>query len=432
MQAFGRRAKSDGRVGYSFIGRVKMLTWCDGTKVIKFFLVFFTLVPCIVKGAIFDITAEYKPESYNKLGGRFVNTTKCILEEDSSYFPYCDKDKPLEESTVIRLPVEITRKPNHKDGKTNYFGYFRVSGPKTVTLTNGINSFQLTFIPTHIGAKAIDMSIPISNDWRIFDAVEGDCHHSFTSLIWRNPVHIKRVMFMHSIYPSAQQRGSECYVNWPPGEGLGYRYEWINYGFKLNAPSPLTIPNGVYTGSLKISIGRYVDDIDLGDGIYWNGRYHELKFILTVRHQLRVDFPMNEGGDKVELFPVGGWQESSHGQVKGNILQQDLPFRIWFSSPFTVSLRCQYPWGSSDECALKDGKGRTVPLKTYYVDHRNVITNLTTRPYQVVPLRQGQPVINAASTIRFQIAAGTVTEMMKYPGSTFKGEVTLIFDAAID
>ncbi|WP_139463466.1 hypothetical protein [Aeromonas veronii] len=407
-----------------------MLTWCDGTKVIKFFLVFFTLVPCIVKGAIFDITAEYKPESYSNVGGRFINTTECIYVHYS--FPYCNKDKPFEESTIVRLPVEISRRPIHKNGKADYFGYFRVSGPKKVTLSNGVNSFQLTFIPTYIGAEAMEMHVPRTDDERVFDGVEGDCYHSFVSLHWITPREITRAMFLHSIHPSAQQRSSECYVNWPPGEGIRYKFNWINYGFKLSAPNPLAIPNGVYTGSLKITIGRNSGDIDLGNGLYLVGREHEFKFRLTVRHQLRVDFPMNEGGTKIELFPVGGWRESPHGQVKGSILQQDLPFHIWFSSPFTVSLRCQYPWGSSDECALKDGKGRTVPLKTYYVDHRNVITNLTTRPYQVVALRQGQPVINAASTIRFQIAAGTVTEMMKYPGSTFKGEVTLIFDAAID
>ncbi|QWL57251.1 hypothetical protein HQ400_01625 [Aeromonas jandaei] len=119
-----------------------------------------------------------------------------------------------------------------------------------------------------------------------------------------------------------------------------------------------------------------------------------------------------------------------NGKREPSILQQDLPFRIWFSAPFTVSLRCQHQWGT--ECGLKDGKGRTVPLKTYYVNSINEMTLLTTNKHSFVLPVQGKPVTNAARAIRFQVVGGTVAEMMKYPGSSFKGDVTLIFDAAID
>ncbi|HHQ4555943.1 TPA: hypothetical protein ACSPZ7_004165, partial [Aeromonas veronii] len=100
------------------------------------------------------------------------------------------------------------------------------------------------------------------------------------------------------------------------------------------------------------------------------------------------------------------------------------------SAPFTVALRCQHQWGT--ECGLKDSKGRTVPLKTYYVNSINEMTLLTTSQYKFVLPVQGKPIINAARAIRFQVVGGTVTEMMKYPGSNFKGDVTLIFDASID
>ncbi|MFM5454348.1 hypothetical protein ACET9A_20545, partial [Aeromonas veronii] len=129
----------------------------------------------------------------------------------------------------------------------------------------------------------------------------------------------------------------------------------------------------------------------------------------------------------------GGWSNWIHsGKREPSILQQDLPFRIWFSAPFTVSLRCQYQWSTSGECALKDSKGRTVPLKTHYVNSINEMFLLTTNKTRFVLPVQGSPVINAARAIRFQIVGGTVAEMMKYPGSSFKGDVTLIFDAAID
>ncbi|MFM5412345.1 hypothetical protein ACET9F_17830 [Aeromonas veronii] len=196
----------------------------------------------------------------------------------------------------------------------------------------------------------------------------------------------------------------------------------------------MTMSNGKYTGSLKIMVGRN-KDIDLGDATYSGGTEHELKFTLTVRHQLKVDFPKgdSDGHSQVTLLPPGGWSNWIHsGKREPNFLQQDLPFRIWFSAPFTVALRCQYQWSTSGECALKDSKGRTVPLKTYYVNRFNETTLLTTNKSKFVLPVQGIPVINAARAIRFQIVGGTVAEMMKYPGSSFKGDVTLIFDAAID
>lgn len=73
-----------------------------------------------------------------------------------------------------------------------------------------------------------------------------------------------------------------------------------------------------------------------------------------------------------------------------------------------------------------------MPLKTHYVNSINEMFLLTKNKTRFVLHVQGSPVINAASTIRFQIVGGTVAEMMKYPGSSFKGDVTLIFDAAID
>ena len=383
-----------------------------------------------VKGETFNITAEYKPESYDVSGGRFINTTKC---SSNPYVPYCDNSKPFESSTVVKIPVSVTRTPKYTNGKTGYFVYFRNLGPKSVTLTNKINTFQLTLIPTHIGAMVSHMNVPISEgDFWPFDKVEGDCHYAFKSWAWFTGNKINGGMFMHEIDSAAQKRSSECYVHLPASDGLKYNYDWINYGFKLNMPNPLEMPNGVYTGSLKVMIGRN-QDIDLGDATYSGGTEHEFKFTLTVRHQLKVDFP--EGGNnQVNLLPLGGWSSLNYGKnISPRRLQRDLNFRIWFSAKFYMILRCQYLWADSGECALKDSQGRTVPLNTYYVDSDNKMSLLFYHRYQPIsPKQQGTPEINAARAIRFQVVGDTVTEMMKYPGSSFKGDVTLIFDAAID
>jgi len=383
--------------------------------------------------AVIDITAEYKPESYDINGGRFINTTPCNMGSEQTY---CEPQKPLEASVIVKLPVSITKTINSAKGKQSYINYYKMTGPKKVTLTNSNNGerYELKFIPTNIGVKA-SMQYPLVNNekWPM-SKIDGDCFTAFETRGWWLGSLVTAQLSLHSIKTIAQNSPSECFYNSKRGDGTSYSVEWISYGFRIQSPNPLNMSNGKYTGSLKIMVGHN-KDIDLGDATYSGGTEHELKFTLTVRHQLKVDFPKgdSDGHSQVTLLPPDGWSNGIHsGKREPNFLQQDLPFRIWFSAPFTVALRCQYQWSASGECALKDSKGRTVPLKTYYVNRLNETTLLTTNKSRFVLPVQGSPVINAARAIRFQIVGGTVAEMMKYPGSSFKGDVTLIFDAAID
>lgn len=382
--------------------------------------------------AVIDITAEYKPESYDINSGRFINTTPCDMGWVQSY---CDPQKPLDASVIVKLPVSITKTINSAKGKQSYLNYYRMAGPQKITLTNSRNGerHELIFIPTYIGIKASDMEYPLVNDdkWPM-SKIGGDCVWGFETRGWWLNSFVTGQLSLHSIINAAQDGPSECFYNSKRGDNTSYKVDWINYGFRLKSPNPLAMSNGKYTGILKVMVGRN-KDIDLGDATYLGGGEHELKFTLTVRHQLKIDFPKgdSDGHSQVTLLPPGGWINWTHNAKREpNILQQDLPFRIWFSAPFTVALRCQHQWGT--ECGLKDGKGRIVPLKTYYVNSINEMTLLTTNNRRFVLRVQGKPVINAARAIRFQVVGGTVAEMMKYPGSSFKGDVTLIFDAAID
>lgn len=410
-----------------------MFTWCDG-KTIKIIEILTTLLFSHVSlAAVIDITAAYKPESYDSNGGRFINTTPCDVGQETGY---CNPQKPLEESVVVNLPVSITKTIDSARGKQSYLNYYRMTGPKKVTLTNSRNGerHELIFIPTNIGVKTSQMRYPLVNDdkWPMA-RIDGDCSWGGITYSWWG-AYITSQLTFHAIKGGAQNGPSECYHNSQRGDGTSYKVDWINYGFRLKSPNPLTMSNGNYTGSIKIMVGRN-KDVDLGDATYSGGAEHELRFTLTVRHQLKVDFPKgeNDGHSQVTLLPPGGWINWVHnGRREPNILQKDLPFRIWYSAPFTVALRCQYQWSTSRECALKDSNGRTVPLKTYYVNSRDYMSLMTTNKTRFVPPAQAKPAINVARAIRFQIAGGTVAEMMNYPGSSFKGDVTLIFDAAID
>ncbi len=130
---------------------------------------------------VIDITADYKPESCEVSGGRFINTTPCDVGQPISY---CDPQKPLESSVIVKLPVSIAKTINSAKGKQNYLSYYRLSGPKKVTLTNSNNGehHELAFIPTNIGAKVIKMEYPIVNNNRWpMHTIGGDCYQSFST-----------------------------------------------------------------------------------------------------------------------------------------------------------------------------------------------------------------------------------------------------------
>ncbi|HGY5236304.1 TPA: hypothetical protein ACNV64_000911 [Aeromonas salmonicida subsp. pectinolytica] len=380
--------------------------------------------------AVIDITAVYKPESYEVSGGRFINTTQCDIGRPIAY---CDPQKPQESAVIVKLPVSITKTINSTQGKQSYSSYYRISGPKKVTLTNSVNGEQheLTFIPTNIGAKLIGMQYPIINgDKYPMGNIGGDCYTNQLVWSWWTDGLVTGQLFLYFIKDAIQNSASECYFNSGIGNGTSYKFDWVNYGFRMKTPNPLKMSNGKYVGSLKVTVGRN-KDIDLGDATYSGGGEHELKFTLTVRHQLKVDFPRGEGEGHANfnLLPPSGWNNwINKGNRVPSVLQQELSFRLWCSAPYTVTLRCQYTSGT--ECALKNAKGHQAKLNTYYINLENEIINLSTKPYRFTPL--WGPVINGARKIKFSVAGDVVTEMMKYPGTTYKGDVTLIFDAAID
>lgn len=392
------------------------------------FFVITSMMSYSVYGATFNILAEYNPDSYDPLGGRFINKTPCNMGYPQLY--YCDPKKPLESATIIQFPVDIFRKVTSKGGKSQYLSYYKTTGPKTIVLRNDKDggSYELKLVPTHIGMETSKMNL-YGNHPRPMSRIDGDCSF-LTELSWGTPAFSE--LLLHSINPSAQGRVAECYYNSPVDDNGYYWISRVIYGFRLESPNPLKMSNGIYTGSLKLSVGRN-QDIDFGDATYYNGVLaHDINFIMTVHHQLRVEFPKGEGEgrSKVTLLPPRGWNDWIYkGREIPDMLQQELPFRLWSNSPFTVTLRCQYISGT--ECALKNAKGHQAILNTYFINGGNQEIKMTTIPF-LFSSPSGSTVINGARKIKFKVAGDVVKEMMKYPGSTYKGDVTLIFDAAIN
>lgn len=207
--------------------------------------------------------------------------------------------------------------------------------------------------------------------------------------------------------------------------------------YELETPNPLAMEVGIYTGSTTYSIGGAGMDIDLGDGVTLDDDTLTVNFTLEVKHAFRLTFP--PGSDRAILSPRGGWSQwAEHGRAPGS-LEQQLPFTLDTSAPFSVSLQC--------EIALPDGRcglrNRTtagledVPLDVT-LTMPGVRDQALGRDAVDYPLTVGMAapkftvesyVLQRPSRIGFAVRGEGVKEMLDHPGSHYQGVVTLLFDA---
>ncbi|MCH7376598.1 hypothetical protein MM182_14665 [Aeromonas sp. MR19] len=379
-----------------------------------------------VQAASIDVTAEYNPAAYEVGYGKFINTTPCLSESWSGF--WCSDTSTVDQSQPLFISITIDRVVKNNNNLIDALTYLAFVGARDVSLVhqNSGKSYPLKFFFTKIGAlmspNIAKEALVNNTDW--LDHIDGDCQHSLNTYASPSQVH-----YLYDIKPENQLAGGKCYHNKfkTTFSSKSTALKKIYLGYKLKAPDPLKMENGVYKGSLVLSIGRN-KDLDFGNGTYSDSQL-TINFTMKVRHQIKIDFP--PGGDKVVLLPPGGWSDwiyRGKNRVPSS-LRADLHYRIWFSSKIKVTLSCEYPNGS--ECFIKNTKdGHLVPIHVYWRDYSLITT--TTAGLVFAPSVDGTPAVNADRFFSFKITDSQVLkEMMKRPGGTYKGKVTIIFDATI-
>lgn len=380
-----------------------------------------------VQAASIDVTAEYKPAAYEVGRGKFINTTPCNGEPLLGF--WCSGTSTVDESQPLFISITIDRVVNNNNKLADALTYLGFVGARDVSLVNqGSNkSYSMKFLFTKIGAlmspNIAREALLNNSDW--LDYIDGDCQASLSS--WAN---LYRVHYLYDIRYENQLAGGKCYHNKFKNTFSSDRtaLSRIYLGYKLQAPDPLKMENGVYKGSLVLSIGRN-KDLDFGNGTYSDNQL-TINFTMSVRHQIKVEFP--PGGGKVTLLPPGGWHDWIYGG-KTKIpteLSAELPYRFWASSSFVIKLKCQYQIGVS--CAIKNNKDHRVIVDVQYRNRLGMGKEhiLSTNNYIVTVDDKGAS-IGEERKILFKVAEANVREMIKYPGSTYKGDVTIIYDASI-
>lgn len=210
-------------------------------------------------------------------------------------------------------------------------------------------------------------------------------------------------------------------------------------GYTLTTPSPMQTKAGQYEGVIVYRVGDVFNTpgyIGLGAEDY-NGT-DEIRIVIkaTVEHVFKVDFPA--GSEQVKLVPREGWSQWINGGRIPEQLQKEVPFTLSSSRGFKVTMLCEHHQGQ--HCGLKNTQtAETVPLEVlmslpgYTTDSGPVLK------YPLTSISNGltihapkEAIFNRRSSLDFQVKKSGVEKMVKEPGSTWRGLVTLIFDTEVE
>ncbi|WP_423060772.1 hypothetical protein [Citrobacter portucalensis] len=227
-------------------------------------------------------------------------------------------------------------------------------------------------------------------------------------------------------------------------------YSDISIGYKLQAPNPLKMSAGIYTGEYTFMVGAG-QDFDFGDNFLVSDTLLTVKFKLTVTHELKLTVLPDD--QNVALQPCATSSVCSEDDGKANwerwmvsrippALTGRSSFYLSSSGTFTVHLACEQQIGS--DCALKSDRmpSQQVPVRTLLTLPSNIVDNATGSTIVKQTLQTsndkkqtfatksfGQ---NKKGSIDFMVSNKDVETMLKTRPDTYRGAVTIIFDPTID
>ncbi|NIF46875.1 hypothetical protein F3J28_03715 [Enterobacter sp. Ap-1006] len=209
------------------------------------------------------------------------------------------------------------------------------------------------------------------------------------------------------------------------------RIDNFSFGYNLTTPNPLAVYSGDYEGEVVYTVGEG-GDINFNTETTSDSEIR-IKIKATVRHAFK--FFLAPGSENVSLAPKGGWSQWVNGGPVPDLLNKEVPFTLSSTSGFTVNMRCEYD--VDEGCALRDSPtGEKIPLEVALTlpgfkaengsEVRNLLLNSLPAGHVIQP--PGKFVVDRRSQVDFRVRKPGVETMMKSPGSTWRGAVTLVFD----
>lgn len=332
---------------------------------------------------------------------------------------------------TVGLPITYEKQTEKNAPDTRDRFYIKLPGRRSLSVVNDQTgeSYPLTFemyaVSQYVNPHG-GMANPIFTQ-----VIGGGCSYRFTLGTGRG-----WAVYLWNVRVPESPTG--CFSSGDFG-GTGFiRNNTVNdmgVSYRLTAPSPLKMKQGTYRGQVTYTIGPGAD-FDFGNSVTnLNTNSLTVKFELDVKHAFVIDWPANS--DRVVLGPPGGWSQWLNNQRTPDRLYRDLPMRIWSSGPFTVHTRCQYDEGG--KCAIRNlGNDHQVPVEVALTLPNVIQHNGQSVTRLPIPVGEAsalefeattQPAINRGGSLHFQVNKPAISEMTRYPGSRYEGDVTIVFDA---
>lgn len=206
----------------------------------------------------------------------------------------------------------------------------------------------------------------------------------------------------------------------------------------MTLPDPLKVYSGEYQGEITYQIANLTGPNTIGFGVAdYNGE-SELRIILkaTVKHAFHYRFA--PGSENVRLAAKGGWDQWINGGRAPDELSKEVPFTLASSSSFQIWMQCEFPQGNG--CGLQNTRtGASVPLDVLLTlpgftqgGKLLIATPLDTRSEGHAIDPPPEYISERRAKLDFRVRRAAVEKMVKEPGSTWRGTVTLIFDSQMD
>jgi len=375
------------------------------------------------RAAEVNVTATFTPSALDPSRNTFTNTTP-----RGTYCTWSPWACARANAYFFDVPLGIT-KTYVKGGDIRKRFYVGFPGPRRIQLQHS-ESGQL--FPVDIAFQAVSGRLePGNGDNPVFTKYpQGGCSYIHTAGL---AAYVNFGWLVRS--PDAPV---PCHSTGGGASGFTQTYTmpWFGIGLNITAPSPLSMPNGQYEGSVTYTVGSSGADIDLGDDVTSDPEL-TLRFRFSVAHEFQVTFPSTS--PIAVLSPVGGWQQwIDYGRAPSR-LQQELPFTLTSSSDFSVKMRCEHE--VSGRCGIEDlAAGTIVPvdvdvtmpgMRVIGTGAPAINTSLVSDASGTVAPRftPDSYLVSRPSKLVFSANGTSVTEMLKAPSSRWQGDVTVVFDS---
>jgi hypothetical protein len=374
------------------------------------------------------ISAEFKPDINNPDQRDFVNTTPWSGVCAGTHLQACINNNWWSIDTKIRGTKQAKNEANY--GPNGFYIGMPTSRVVTVTSDDGAQSFDLGFYIIGAAMRLVDEDMDGPGE------PGSPLAPSNCNLGLKNNGASNRTIMRMFLRRDGGEGTVVCALRHVSTNN--YLMTELDFTYKLTTPAPLAMRSGVYTGVTTFRIGGTGEgaDFDLGNGVTLDDNIVNVHFRLDVQHAFQLDVP--PGSDRAVLAPNGGWaQWSDHGIVP-KALERELPFSLSSSGQFSVSLQCQYPLPDG-RCAIRNlteaAEDAPLDIDLTLPGFRDVasgqdVVGLPLTTSMTPPVFTADTfVIRRPSQLRFAVNGSAVEAMLDHPGSHYRGDVTVIFDA---